>query len=254
MKIEFAARTHVGQLREVNEDVVGVFASANLLVVADGYGGSQSGKPAAELTVATIGQQLSNTSLATTTEPSNNSEHLPHERVVVRAMLAANKAIIDASTSNRLLKGMGSTGLFLWACPEGIYLAHVGDSRAYRWREQILDPLTEDHTLAMEFRRTGQPLPPNYTEQILSRVIVRALGATEQVQVDVSLEQPHTGDWYLLCSDGLTSMASDDEIHDVLIAHGSSPQSACDALVNLANDNGGKDNITVAIAQILSID
>lgn len=244
--IEHASLTDVGFRRSHNQDNHAILlaseeeqwrAQGHLFLVADGMGAHAVGEMASELAAGII-------------------PHAYHKRIRQTTPAAAlRKAFIEANTSihgrgqkNREFEGMGTTTTALLLRPEGVWLAHVGDSRAYRIRDGQIEQLTFDHSLVWEYAKR-QRVDPDQVQGIPSNVIVRSLGPEPLVQVDI--EGPHPfaeGDVYVLCSDGLSGQVSDPELGAVVSTL--PPAEACRFLVDLANLRGGPDNITVIILRV----
>ncbi len=234
-----AQQTHVGQVRKVNQDAslidMGVFA------VADGMGGHAAGDIAAALAVEELGKVI----------------RMAGVEDLVSAVKDANKAITRRAASDIELQGMGTTVVALASYIEGdaqyLALVNVGDSRGYRFRDGVLEQLTEDHSLVADLVRDGM-LRPDQAEQHPQRnVITRALGIDDNVQVDSWVHTPVVGDRFLLCSDGLFNEVPVPEIAQVL-AEEPWPEDAVDKLVDMANEGGGRDNITVLIVDVVDPD
>jgi PPM family protein phosphatase len=222
--VEVAGATHVGRVRERNEDAFHVDEAARLLVVADGLGGHPSGDVASTLAVEHLTSVLSG---------NGSTEHA--ERLV-SALHSANDAIVADADGDRSRHGMGTTAVVAYVEPDErtVWIAHVGDSRAYHCRNGRLDQVTEDHTTGGLFGR-GQ--------------ITQALGSSNGVDPDHISVELTAGDRLLLCTDGLTDMLDDDDIAQVL-GDGLAAEETCEQLVNAALARGGSDNITVAVVDI----
>jgi protein phosphatase len=245
-KVEYAALSDIGMRRRNNQDsyVVQIASSreqwderGHLFLVADGMGGHAVGELASKIAADTIPHTY-HKSAAPTVEEALHS-----------AIVAGNTAINNRGQQNRDFARMGTTCTTLVLSSRGAFLGHVGDSRGYRVRGQRIEQLTFDHSLQWELLKQGRMSP----EEIFSReprnVITRSLGPEPVVQVDI--EGPHPvrpHDVYVLCSDGLSGLVSDEEIGT--IAREFPPGDACQLLVDLANLRGGADNITVVIARV----
>jgi protein phosphatase len=251
MRIEYASLTDTGQVRQNNEDSYGEFVPEDaaafeskgaLFVVADGMGGHRGGEIASELAVRVIGDAY-----------DENGSSDPVE-VLVSAFGRANEQILAQSVSDSTLFGMGTTCTAMIVRRGRAYFAHIGDSRAYLLRDGEIVQLTQDHSLVGDMVRSGILSDEDARNHPKRNVITRSLGIQESTPIDT----PHSplelsvGDAILLCSDGLTSYVSDDELRDVLASQ--DPGSACSALVEMANGRGGRDNITVQIVRIASAD
>jgi serine/threonine protein phosphatase PrpC len=222
-----------------------------LFVLSDGIGGQTNGEVASAMAVETIVAQCLNA-------PADGSacdEEELHSNISVRtnclvsAVYAANHAIHDASTNNPQLQGMGATVVAAWMDGLRLSLVHVGDSRAYLFRAGDLESLTVDHTLVAEQVRSGLLTLEQAHTNPLRRILIRALGAREGVEIDTHERELRAGDVLLLCSDGLTGMVPESEIKEILL-HEQDGQSAADLLIASANEHGGDDNVTVILVRI----
>lgn len=235
MRYQWASATHTGLVRSNNEDALfpdtsGSTEGTALLMVADGMGGHIAGEVASRIAVETARDIVGN----------------PGRRV-----LGANNAILLEVASHPDLAGMGTTMTLVEMGEDGVgQFAHVGDSRAYLLRDGILRQLTEDHTVAAEYVAAGRLSPEEAMTHPQRNMITRALGLTQNLLVDEFEEPLIPGDRYLLCSDGVNSMLTDEEIADQLAAD--TPEEAAWALVEAANAAGGHDNITVLVIDVAS--
>jgi protein phosphatase len=227
------AATDTGLQRRVNED--SLLARAPLFVVADGMGGAQAGEVASRIAVESFQQGLD--------DPSD-----PEGRLLAFAQ-AANARIYELSHSHAEQAGMGTTLTAVYVGEREVAIAHVGDSRAYCLRGGALERLTDDHSLVDELLRQGRLTPEEAVEHPQRSVITRALGPEATVEVDTRSYRARPGDVYLLCSDGLTAMVSEARLAEILRAH---PRlhDAGEALIAAANEEGGRDNITVVLARL----
>jgi PPM family protein phosphatase len=225
--VDEAARTDTGRQRHANED--SYLARSPVFVVADGMGGAQAGEVASRIAAESFEEGL--------------GDGAP-EQELARAALTANRRIFDLARQDSSRSGMGTTLTGAMVSGDEVSIVHVGDSRAYLYRDGELRQLTRDHSLVEELRRQGQLTSEEAEEHPQRSIITRALGPEPQVELDVHTHQARPGDVYLLCSDGLTSMVREDRVRDIL---SSSPdlREAADRLVREANDMGGRDNITV---------
>ena len=236
-QIEYAVLTDVGVRRPHNQDNCIVQTASDeehfrqqghLYVVADGMGAHAVGEKASEQAVHVIPHTY------------NKYAHEGPIAALRKAFVEANASIHACGQANREFHGMGTTCTALLLRPDGAWVGHVGDSRAYRIRDGVIEQLTYDHSLVWEYARREQ-IDPSQVHDIPSNVIIRCLGPEPLVQVDV--EGPHpllAGDIFLLCSDGLSGQVPDSEIGAV--ASMLPPEEACRFLVDLANLRGGPDN------------
>lgn len=242
LTFDAAVETDTGQVREHNEDHHLISPRLALYAVCDGMGGHQAGELASEIAVDIIPRALVN---------GHASGEASAEKLLAEALLAAHKAIREAAGQDASRLGMGTTAVIVWAPAPGdvAWVAHVGDSRAYLWRNGQLEHLTEDHTWFNQIRRAGH-LPTNPDEWPNRHVLSQALGASTAIVPEVSQLTLLANDKLLLCSDGLTDMLDDGEICRQ-ISNGRTPQAICEALVKEANRLGGKDNITVIVLRVV---
>src|SRR3954447_15574640 len=206
-----------------------------MFAVADGMGGARAGEVASEL--------------ATKTFEEHGESGDPPERQLTDIAQEANRRIYDVASQDESRRGMGTTLTGAMVSGQEVAIGHVGDSRAYRLRDGSLEQLTRDHSLVAELERTGQISPEAAEHHPQKSIITRALGPEPEVEVDTYTVPGRSGDVYLLCSDGLTSMVSDDEMESVL-RQSASLQDAADALIRAANQSGGKDNISVVLFRL----
>ena len=231
---EHFERTDTGRQRRVNEDAF--HARAPLFAVADGMGGAQAGEVASGTAVEAIAAGI----------PAEGGT--VEERLAV-AVREANGRIHELSVSDDERAGMGTTLTAAWVGEKEVTLVHVGDSRCYRWREGRLERLTDDHSLVEEMVRQGRLTPEEAAIHPQRSIITRALGPEATVEPDTLTVPARGDDLFLLCSDGLTSMIGEDEIAEVLGSTGSL-EVAGRALVDRANEAGGRDNITVVLFRL----
>jgi len=231
--VEQAGLTDVGRQRHANEDAY--LLDSPLFAVADGMGGAKAGEVASGIAVDAFRTAL--------------DEEAPPEKRLEAVARQANRRIFEMAQADEARRGMGTTLTAALVGDREVALAHVGDSRAYLLREDRLEQLTRDHSLVAELERTGQLTPEDAEHHPQKSIITRALGPEPDVDVDTQTHATRPGDVYLLCSDGLTSMLSQDEVAAVLHSAGSLREAA-DSLVRAANQSGGKDNITVVLFRL----
>jgi protein phosphatase len=231
-------RTHVGRVRENNEDTFLLMPEIGLAVLADGMGGHAAGEVASRLAVDTLVRELPNHLAAS-----------PAPHALLQAITEANSAVLAAAARNPTWAGMGTTLVATLFSTPNINVAHVGDSRAYRLRDGELALLTQDHTVAQEWVASGSLSPQTARVSRYRNVLTRAVGIDATVQPALLENTTVPGDLYLLCSDGLTDMLTDATIADLLMAHRSDLIRLADRLIEAANAAGGMDNITVVLVQ-----
>lgn len=237
MKIGRAAGvTDTGRRRLRNEDAF--ICEPPLFAVADGMGGARAGEVAAGLAAAALEEAGSETRGA---------------EGVAALIVEANKRIFERSHTDPRTAGMGTTvtAALVDAASGAVTIGHVGDSRAYLLRDGTLEQLTTDHSLVAELVESGVLTPEEAERHPQRSAITRALGTEPTVEVDAFTLQAEPGDLFLVCSDGLSAMISDDDVSSAIEAAGRDPERAADALVAAANARGGEDNITVVLFEIV---
>lgn len=250
MHIEVAGQTDVGRKRAHNEDNYAILGEYGLYIVADGMGGHASGEVASRLAVETMREFFAKTAddpEKTWPYKMDRSRGYEENRLVTGIKLS-NLRIYETAKQNPKQRGMGTTIVALCVTQEGMYLAHVGDSRIYRIRDGAMEQLTEDHSLLNDYRKMKQLSEEEIANFPHKNVIVRALGMKENVKVDTRFEAPRTGDILLLCSDGLAGPVTDEDILQIVVQTPDLTQASA-ALINKANENGGPDNVTCVLAR-----
>jgi len=253
MKVIAVGQTNVGMKRTHNEDNFILVEDQSLFVVADGMGGHACGEVASQMAVENLSKFFKETSENDEiTWPFKEEKGLMYEENrLVTSIKLANLRIFESSANDSRFRGMGTTVVGSLFTNGTVYIGHVGDSRAYRWRTGGLEQLTEDHSLLNDYIRANKLTPEEIEAFPHKNVIVRALGMKETVQVDVSRLEPIPGDVYLLCSDGLSGPVTDQEIQEILTKLCNVDlQEAANQLIARANENGGPDNITAVLVKI----
>ncbi|WP_258115438.1 Stp1/IreP family PP2C-type Ser/Thr phosphatase [Levilactobacillus yiduensis] len=238
--MKVAYRTSIGKQRNDNEDYVDVFtnlAGQHLAIIADGIGGHQGGDVASAMAVSHLGHEFEQTKLTT---PTTASEWITQQ------ITAENQSIIDKSNQFADLNGMGTTLVAALYFTEEVVIASIGDSRAYLLRDGQLRQLTEDHSLVNELVRRGEISRQAARHHPQKNVIIRSLGISDDARFDLNTYPLVLNDQLLMCTDGLTNMVDDQTIQAVLTSDRSAEEK-CDYLIELANDAGGLDNITVLL-------
>lgn len=250
--LEVARLTDVGQRREHNEDAIASDAEIGLVVLADGMGGYKAGEVASEMAILTIIAELKESMAQCPPGRLDAQSGMQAEaKLLVDAVAKANEAIYNVSQSQPQCAGMGTTlvvGLFT---NDRLLAGHIGDSRMYRLRDGTLQQITEDHSLLQEQIRSGLITPEQAKQSSNKNLVTRALGIDPEVELELHEHEVLPGDLYLLCSDGLTDLVEDEDIHLTLTALNANLELAAHQLVDMANDAGGKDNISVILARPL---
>ena len=252
-------RTDVGRVRQKNEDNALTAPSHQLFVVADGMGGHNSGEVASQISVESIQSFYDNEdteSMLRTSFKAWRQGRSKEERSrcfdefrLWKSLEAANLQIFNTARKYSQFRDMGTTIVAIQFVGSRVYVGYVGDSRVYRMRGGRIEQLTEDHSLANEYVKMKILRKEDLPRFPYKNVIVRALGLGDSVEVDTFYCQSKTDDVYVLCSDGLTDLVTDDVIQDI-VNNASSEDEACSALVDAANQRGGDDNITVLIVRV----
>src|SRR3954470_22463605 len=236
---EEAHKTDTGRQRHANED--SYFARSPLFAVADGMGGAQAGEVASRIAAGAFERR------------ARVSAEEPAEGQLEEIAQAANREIHQLAQEDSSRAGMGTTLTSALVRGDEVALGHVGDSRAYVLRDGQLKRLTKDHSLVEELRRQGRLTEEQAEEHPQRSIITRALGPEPSVNVDTMTFRAKDGDVFLLCSDGLTTMVSDDEIRGILVGS-RNLRSAVNKLVEAANRGGGRDNITAVAFRLAEAD
>lgn len=231
--VEQAGLTDVGRQREANED--NLVLAVPVFAVADGMGGARAGEVASRIAAEAF-------------DDDRDPKATPEQQLEGVARMA-NRRIHELSQRDESHRGMGTTLTAAMFDGDCVSVGHVGDSRAYRLRDGQLQQLTDDHSLVAELERSGQLTPEAAEHHPQRSIITRALGPEPNVEVDTHSHPARAGDVYLLCSDGLTGMVSDDDLAAIVRGSGSLEEAA-ESLVRAANQSGGKDNITVVLFRL----
>lgn len=247
MNYEFCIRTDPGLARENNEDSVTVDEPTRLGILADGMGGYNAGEVASGMATTFIKSELGRW-LAQAGRHANAREV---RRAMEICVDNANRSIFNAANSNPQYSGMGTT-LVVGVFQDGrLMLGHIGDSRCYRLRNGVLEQITKDHSLLQEQMDAGLITPEQAATSTNKNLVTRALGVEDAVLLEVNEHKVEPGDLFLMCSDGLSDMLDDEAIARLLLAEGGLEQKTVQ-LIDAANANGGRDNISVLLAQASS--
>ena len=245
-KLTVYGETDVGQIREHNEDFIGWDAHLGLVLLADGMGGHNAGEVASELAVSSIRDALQDV-----LSPEMASSNIIDFNDAIReAIIYANDEIIRMASERLECAGMGTTIVVTLFHGDRVIIANVGDSRMYRLRNKKMTQVTTDHSLVQEMLDNGYISEEEAQLSASRNLITRALGIAEQVEVDVVEDVVENGDSYLLCSDGLTDLVTDDEILQLWLLYKDDLKTGCKELISLANEKGGKDNISIILISL----
>ena len=244
-KIQLYGQTDTGSVRDHNEDAIGCNDNIALAVLADGMGGHRSGEMASAITVSTVLEVITNKVKNINPDDANNaSGYSAESQIIHEAVSLANKKVYDSSEANTQYRGMGTTVVVVLFYDNRFTVAHVGDSRLYRLRDGELEQLTRDHTLVQELIDRDYYTPEQARNSINKNLITRAIGIERKVQIDIQEDIAMVNDVYLLCSDGVTDMIEDDLIKSTMIENSQKLEKAASEIIRLANEQGGKDNIS----------
>lgn len=245
-ELKIASKSDTGMKRENNEDSVGTNAEKGIAILADGMGGYMAGEIASAIAVTTTQEHLETAIEKGLQRPQAQ----PVSVLLENAVEMANHAIYTAAQSNPLYKNMGTTLVSLVLSSDKIFYAHVGDSRLYRLRGTEFVQLTKDHSLVNELLEQGFYTEEQAAKATNKNIITRAMGVKPEIQPDIDAVDAEEFDIFLMCSDGLSDLVENDEIAETLIKHRESPTQCCQELVDMANMRGGKDNISVIVAEV----
>ncbi|MFO7251999.1 MAG: protein phosphatase 2C domain-containing protein [Actinomycetes bacterium] len=242
--LRYAAGSDVGRRREQNED--SAYASSRLLAVADGMGGHGHGEVASSVAIAAL-------AALDDTLPERGPEGIDLVAAVEAAVKKANMRLREMTGRDPSLKGMGTTlTAMLWDGTR-FALAHVGDSRAYLLRGNVLYQITQDHTLVQSLVDEGRITPEEAAVHARRSMLLRALESSGNVEPDLSLREAKVGDRYLLCSDGLTCVVGPQQLYEAMVGIPDLKE-LVQRLIDMANEAGGPDNITCVVADVVEVD
>lgn len=250
--LEVVRLSDVGQRRDHNEDAVASDIEIGLLVLADGMGGYKAGEVASEIAVLTMVAELKEAmSQLDPGQVDPASEMQAEAMLLTDAAAKANASIFSVSESQPQCAGMGTTLVAALFTNNRVLVGHIGDSRMYRLRGDQFQQLTEDHSLLQEQLRSGLITAEQAKLSNNKNLVTRAVGIDPAVELEVHEYDVEVGDVYLICSDGLSDLVEDVDIHATLAGLSSDLEMAANQLVQMANDNGGKDNVSVILAKVL---
>lgn len=238
--MRYGAISDIGRKRRINEDNYHVEENGSFpyAIVADGMGGHQAGEVASLMTVDIISNHIAK-------YLKEGLDYVEASEVVRRAFISANRIIYDYAMNHYKVMGMGTTATLAMIFGDRIITAHVGDSRAYMIDDYSIRQITRDHSYVQELVTLGRITPQEAKTHSKKNFITRAMGAEENVRVDIGIA-PYFGERLLLCSDGLTNLVEDDEIFN-FVNYSEDLQGAVKSMVDLANYRGGTDNITAVV-------
>lgn len=244
--LDFALKTDAGQVRPLNEDAVGADPDAGLFILADGLGGYNAGEIASTMAVSTLLAELP----AELDTARQESKPFDPASVLRERLIALNSTIFRAALNSSAFEGMATTIVIAWLLGDRLWVAHAGDSRLYRVRGGQLEQLTRDHSFSQELLDAGMVTEEEARLLPAKNLVTRALGASAEIDPEVRDYPLQGGDLLLLCSDGLTEMISAGQIGGLLAAAGGNVHEGARRLVELANEAGGRDNISVVVVGV----
>ena len=251
-KIAFAELTDTGRVREHNEDAIGSDGDIGLMVLADGMGGYNAGEVASGIAVQIVSELATEAAAREDRDDIDPHSGLMRQSIILRdAVYRANKIIFQTAQSQTHCEGMGTTIVACMFYDNKVSVAHVGDSRAYRLRGGAFEQITLDHSLLQELVDRGFYSAEEAQRSTNRNYVTRALGVEPTVEVEVHEHEVLPDDVYLLCSDGLPDMVEDEDIHLTISTFNASLDVVSQQLVELANNHGGRDNVSVMLAQVL---
>jgi len=248
MMYQFYAQTDPGRARDNNEDSVAFEENAKVAVLADGMGGYNAGEIASGMATAFIKSELSRWLV----EAGSTAQAKEVRRAMEICVDNANLAIFNSANSNAAYAGMGTTLVVGVFRDDRLLLGHIGDSRCYRLRSGVLSQITKDHSLLQEQIDAGLISIEQAATSSIKNLVTRALGVEDAVALDVNEHVVEPGDLYLMCSDGLSDMVTDELIARIIGEDADLGQKA-DLLISAANDNGGRDNISVLMVSVSEV-
>ncbi len=243
--LEVAARTDAGRVRSHNEDSIAVEPACGLMVLADGMGGYNAGEVASGIAVSVMMAEMT----PVLAGGSGSEDEGRMVSLLDGSVRKANAAIYQAARSDEQYAGMGTTVVAALFFDNRVAVAHVGDSRLYRLREGTLEAVTRDHSLLQEQIDCGMISAEEARHSQNRNLVTRAVGIDADLDPEIHLHEVRVGDVYLLCSDGLNDMLEDEDIQSILYAMQNNLELAAEQLIQSANDNGGKDNVSVILVK-----
>jgi protein phosphatase len=251
-RLRFVGLTDTGKVREHNEDTIAFDADIGLLVLADGMGGYNAGEVASGIAVKTIVNLVREQVEREDLNVQDRESGLSRPTIILRdAIHRANKIIYQTARTQPQCEGMGTTVVAALFFDNQITIAHVGDSRLYRQRNDKLEQVTMDHSLLQELVDRGFYSAEEAQRAANKNYVTRALGVEPNVDVEIQEVAVQKGDAYMLCSDGLSDMVEDEDIHLTINTFNDNLDTVAKQLIQLANDNGGRDNVSVVMATVL---
>ena len=249
-KILIHGQTDTGSVRDHNEDAISYDENIALAILADGMGGHRGGEMASAITVSTILESVVEKSKKLKTgETDEDTGYSAESLLVHEAITLANKNVHDSSVANVTYRGMGTTVVVVMFYDNRFTVAHVGDSRLYRLRDDELELITRDHSLMQELIDRGFYTPEQARSSLNKNLVTRAIGIDSKVNIDIQEDVAMVDDIYLLCSDGVNDMIEDHLIKSAIVENANNLEDAAKEIIRLANQHGGKDNISALLVK-----
>lgn len=247
--LEFASLSDTGLVRAHNEDAIETSQEIGLAILADGMGGYNAGEVASRMSVELISKHIKQKQQSAWI-PLLSRQTLVASRWINDAIAYANERVLAAAHEHAEYVGMGTTIVVAMCHQDKLLVAHVGDSRVYRYRRGELKQITRDHSVLQAQIDAGLITEEQAQFSPIKNLITRAIGAQVDIEVEIHDHQLEEGDIYLLCSDGLTDMLKYDQIHIIMKQHCTQLDLCCQTLINGANNSGGRDNISVILLKV----
>ncbi|HEX5639869.1 MAG TPA: Stp1/IreP family PP2C-type Ser/Thr phosphatase [Burkholderiaceae bacterium] len=247
-RLDFALKTHAGLVRPLNEDAIGADPSCGLFVLADGLGGYNAGEVASVMAISAVLDRLS---AALAASKAEEAPFAPDE-AIYDTVGEINATIYNAALNSAAFEGMATTLVIAWFLGTRLWIAHTGDSRLYRFRNGQLEQLTRDHSFSQELLDAGMVTEEEARLLPAKNLVTRALGAAADIEPEIQDVEVQAGDLLLLCSDGLTEMVGTYEIAGLLSIGEDDTHETARRLIDLANESGGRDNISVVLIHVIA--
>jgi protein phosphatase len=246
--LDYALKTHPGQVRPLNEDAIGADPSCGLFVLADGLGGYNAGEVASVMAISAVLDRL------TSALAASRDQDVPFapDEAIYDTVGEINATIYNAALNSAAFEGMATTLVIAWFLGDRLWIAHTGDSRLYRFRGGQLEQITRDHSFSQELLDAGMVTEEEARLLPAKNLVTRALGAAGEIEPEIQDVDVQPGDLIMLCSDGLTEMVGTYEIAGLLSIGEDDTHETARRLVDLANESGGRDNISVVLVQVLA--
>lgn len=249
--LEMVALSDSGMVRSHNEDSIGTLPERGLAILADGMGGYNAGEVASGIAVSLIAAEMKQSLTGQSpAQPDPATGKTVAERLLREQVQRANASVYQAAQSQPQYSGMGTTLVVALFFDNRVAVAHIGDSRIYRLRGDEMTQITKDHSLLQEQIDSGMITKEEARLSMHKNLVTRALGIDSQVEPEIHVHEAKPEDVYLLCSDGLNDMVEDEEIRLTLLTLRANLPLAARQLIQLANDNGGRDNVSVVLVRI----